>query len=187
MVMRTLRTLSARTLLNVLFSAEIGHVGSYQWREQIPQRHRLHPAGKTPQPACRKSSYLKYMHCFFSYFRSHRVKSALNLLIKTNGEPMGNTQSHPHSLSHAHAQCCNVSRLSSGRRKQYKYERKECPQRTQIQSVSTNLQECFICTYDHFRNEMYEECAFCFHRRTPTMWNPGWRTTSLVLNIMQER
>lgn len=40
---------------------ETGHVGSYQWGESLPQRHRLHPSGKTAQPTCSEST-CKYLN-----------------------------------------------------------------------------------------------------------------------------
>lgn len=41
----------------VCFSfSETGHVGSYQWGESLPQRHRLHPSRKTAQPTRSEST-----------------------------------------------------------------------------------------------------------------------------------
>ena len=47
-------TLSALLSVSPL---EIGHVGSYQRGESLPQRHRLHPFGETAQPTRSESKH----------------------------------------------------------------------------------------------------------------------------------
>lgn len=53
---------------------ETGHVGSYQWGESLPQRHRLHPSGETTQSTRSESTRTREnLHGSFTHAAAHSI------------------------------------------------------------------------------------------------------------------